>query len=150
MQNKTPKIPFKTERSGFECLIICGLGRDKNIAEIKLFCRERQHIRWLIEPAVLMVVAPYHLICDEHYRERAFLKTELLNEGRYKSPQRRVINCALPLLVYEGVSSRTLSPRFRLLDQTVGVAAAPCFARSMSHRLGRSAAPGDGEPHLVR
>ena len=150
MQNKTPKIPFKTDRSGFECLIICGLGRDKNIAEIKLVSGERQHIGWFIETPVLMVVAPYHLICDEHHRERAFLKTELLYEGRYKPPQRLVVDCTLPLLIYEGISSRTFSLRFRLLDQTVGVAAAPCFARSMSHRLGRSAAPGDGEQHRVR
>ena len=77
MQNKTPKIRFKTERDRFECLIISGLGRDKNIAQIAVIAGEREHVCRLIETAILPVVTTHRRVGNEHDGERTLVNLEV-------------------------------------------------------------------------
>src|SRR5262245_29785504 len=147
MQNKTLKIPFKTKRFGFECLIICGLGRDKNISEVPVISRKRQDVSRPVQSSVLVVIAPDHLICNKHNRERLARNAQFRDELAEKSTKNFPIDGMRPLLVNQEVA---FSLRFRLFAQTEAIVAAQRFAWNTSHTLGRFVALADGARHPVR
>jgi hypothetical protein len=70
MQNKSPKIPFKSKRSGIASLIICGLGRDKNITQVRRISCKGQDIRWFVVSPICAVIRLHRAIGYENNRER--------------------------------------------------------------------------------
>src|SRR5436190_10609209 len=108
MQNEPSDILFKCQRFGIARLIICGLRRDKNIAEIKPVSLERQHIGGFIHSSVLRVVTAHHLVVYQHDRKRPILNGKLRYQQRNKSTEIAAIDRMRSLLIDENVFSLRL------------------------------------------
>jgi hypothetical protein len=114
---------------------------------------ERQHIGRLIKTAILSVVLLHHLVGDQHNGKPALFNTKFGCQYRKKAANTTVIDRMLSLLIYkETLASRVaaVNSGCRLLVQSEAIVAAPCFARNMSHRLGRSVEPADDGQRLAR
>ncbi len=146
VKNKPANILVKSQRFRFASLIICGLRGDKNIAEITPIPRKRQNISRLVKAAVLSIVMLHCFIGNQYDREWMILDAQFRYECGNKSAHVLSINCVLPLFIDEDVFRSC----FRLFVQTEAIAAAPCFARNMSHKLARYAVRADGARRLVR